>query len=43
MCTAATLKALDYYIGRNLDYEFSYSEQIVITPRNYLFKFRHIK
>lgn len=41
MCTATTLKALDYYIGRNLDYEFSYGEQIVITPRNYLFKFRH--
>lgn len=41
MCTAITFKALDCYIGRNLDYEFSYGEQIVITPRNYEFKFRH--
>ena len=41
MCTAATYKTEDFYFGRTLDYEFSYGDQIVITPRNYQFKFRH--
>ena len=42
MCTAATYKSKDFYFGRTLDYEFSYGDQIVITPRNYSFHFRHI-
>lgn len=29
-------------MGRTLDYEFSYGEEITITPRNYPFKFRHV-
>ena len=33
MCTAATYKSKDFYFGRTLDYEFSYGDQIVITPR----------
>ncbi len=41
MCTAITMKAKDFYFGRNLDFEHSYGEQIVVTPRNYLFTFRH--
>ena len=41
MCTAATYKTKDFYMGRTLDYEFSYGEEITITPRNYEFKFRH--
>ena len=40
MCTAATYKTTDFYFGRTLDYEFSYGEQITITPRNYEFDFR---
>lgn len=28
MCTAATYKTKDFYMGRTLDYEFSYGEQI---------------
>lgn len=40
MCTAATYKTKDFYMGRTLDYEFSYGEQITITPRNYEFDFR---
>ena len=40
MCTAATYKTKDFYFGRTLDYECSYGEQIVITPRNYAFNFR---
>ena len=42
MCTAATYKTKDFYFGRTLDYEFSYGDEITITPRNYPFHFRHI-
>ncbi len=41
MCTAATYKTKDFYMGRTLDYEFSYGEEITITPRNYVFDFRY--
>ena len=40
MCTAATYKTKDFYFGRTLDYEFSYGDEIVITPRNYPFYFK---
>lgn len=40
MCTAATYKTKDLYFGRTFDYEFSYGEEAVITPRNYAFNFR---
>lgn len=39
MCTAATYKTNDFYFGRTLDYEFSYGDQVVITPRRYKFDF----
>ncbi len=41
MCTAATYQTKDFYMGRTLDYEFSYGEQIAIMPRNYPLEFRH--
>ncbi len=41
MCTAATYKTKDFYFGRTLDYEFSYGDEITITPRNYSCHFRH--
>ena len=34
MCTAVTYKTKDFYFGRTLDYEFSYGDEITITPRN---------
>lgn len=40
MCTAATYKTKDFYFGRTLDYEFSYAEEVTITPRNFPFPFR---
>lgn len=40
MCTAATYKTKDFYFGRTFDYEFSYGEEVVVTPRNYPFDFR---
>lgn len=42
MCTAASFKSKNTYFGRNLDYEFSYGEKVVITPRHYPFNFRHL-
>ena len=42
MCTAASYKTKDHYFGRNLDYEFSYGEQVTVTPRNYPFRFRRM-
>ena len=39
MCTAATYKTKDFYFGRTLDYEFSYGDDVTITPRNYPFYF----
>lgn len=41
MCTAATYQSAGFYFGRTLDYEVSYGNQIVITPRNYALRFRH--
>lgn len=42
MCTAATYLTKDHYFGRTLDYEVSYGEEVVVTPRNYPFRFRHV-
>ena len=40
MCTAASYRTKDLYFGRNLDYEFSYGDEVTITPRNYPLTFR---
>ncbi|MBQ1183464.1 MAG: choloylglycine hydrolase [Clostridia bacterium] len=40
MCTAITLKTKDFYFGRTLDSEFSFVEQVTVTPRNFEFNFR---
>ncbi len=37
MCTAMTYQTDCFYAGRNLDYEHSFGEQLVITPRHYVF------
>ena len=39
MCIAATYKTKDFYFGRTVDYEFSYGDEVTITPRNYPFHF----
>lgn len=41
MCTAATYYSKDFYMGRTLDYEFSYGEEVTVMPRNYPLHFRH--
>lgn len=40
MCTSIIFSPKDHYFGRNLDLELSFGQQVVITPRNYDFKFR---
>lgn len=42
MCTAATYKTNDFYFGRTLDYDYSYGEEVTITPRNYPLHFREM-
>lgn len=42
MCTAATYKTKDHYFGRNFDLEYSYSETVTVTPRNYPLRFRYL-
>lgn len=40
MCTAVYFKAGDTYFGRNLDLEFSYTEEVTVTPRRFALNFR---
>ena len=41
MCTAVTYQTKDFYFGRTLDYDFSYQEEVVVTPRSFPLAFRH--
>ena len=40
MCTSLAVRTAGPLFGRNLDLEYSFGEQVVITPRNYSFAFR---
>lgn len=40
MCTAVTYQTRDFYFGRTLDYDRSYSEEVTITPRRFPLRFR---
>ena len=42
MCTAAMYQTKDFYFGRTLDYEFSYGDEIVVTPRRFPLDFCHM-
>ena len=41
MCTAATYETEDFYFGRTLDYECSFGEEVVVTPRRFPYSFRN--
>ena len=43
MCTAVTYKTKDHYFGRTLDYDVSYQENVVVTPRKFPFHFRKVE
>ena len=42
MCTAITYETRDFYFGRTLDYDVSYSEEVTVTPRNFPLPFREM-
>ena len=41
MCTAITYQPRELYMGRSLDYEASYGEELVVLPRRFPLRFRH--
>ena len=41
MCMVASYKGKEHFFGRNLDLEVSYGQKIVVTPRNYEFRYRN--
>ncbi|AHI56581.1 choloylglycine hydrolase [Listeria ivanovii] len=43
MCTSITYTTRDHYFGRNFDYELSYNEVLVVTPKNFPFHFRKVE
>lgn len=43
MCTGLSLTGSKHYFGRNLDLEYDFGQQVVITPRNYSIKFSQEK
>lgn len=43
MCTAAAFQNKHFFFGRNLDLDYSYEEQVTVTPRNFPFVFRNTK
>ncbi len=40
MCTAITWLNKDFYFGRNMDIGYSFNEEVVITPRNYVLTYK---
>ena len=43
MCTAISVTNEYNYFGRNLDFELSFGEKVIITPKNFEFCFRNNK
>lgn len=43
MCTALSLKGSTHLFGRTLDLEYSYNEEIIVTPRRFCLEFLHEK
>ena len=39
MCTAIAVRCERFYFGRNMDYDRSFGEQVVISPRSFPFPF----
>lgn len=40
MCTSIAMKNVDFYFGRNMDIDYDFGQRVVITPRNYVFRFK---
>lgn len=41
MCTAISYLQGDHYFGRNLDLPAGYAEEVTVTPKNFVFRFRN--
>ena len=41
MCMVATYKGKEHFFGRNLDLEVSFGQRVVVTPRDYEFRYRN--
>lgn len=41
MCTAVAFRTKNFYFGRTLDYEHTFGEEIVFTPRHFPLPLRH--
>lgn len=42
MCTAVSFQSKDHYFGRNLDLHHRFDESVVVSPRNYPFRFQAV-
>ena len=40
MCTSIAMTQQHFYFGRNLDLEYSFGEEVDLTPRQYVFRYR---
>ena len=40
MCTCITYQTQDFYFGRNMDLEYTFGEQVMVMPRNYVLSFK---
>lgn len=40
MCTFFTYKKDDFFVGRNMDIEYSFGERVFISPRKYPWKWK---
>ncbi len=43
MCTAMTLRAEDFYLGRTLDYDCMFQSDVVVMPRNFPLRLRFLQ
>ena len=43
MCTAITYQTKNHYFGRNLDFETTFGEQVVLMPRRYELCYKCLK
>lgn len=43
MCTCIKVVNENFYFGRNLDLDYNFGERVVVTPRNYKWKWRNIE
>lgn len=43
MCTCLKYLNKDFFFGRNLDLEYSFGEQVIVTPRRFPLRYKHME